>query len=295
MLSSSSSGPYVLPSELAVQLSEPQGKKPPAPPPLGRFDVYYYRMAFQKCLECIGYRDELVEKNKGDKEPMLEALKYYRPIFDNYIGFHVINLIIIDKREIVKPNAMELPSWGSYTIMYPKKMFRTQGQAIIAAMSSHDRKEKGIKVYMDGHLDELLKYFGRGDFDEDWWKNFIFQIGDSLCTVQAPTNDVSDDTKTGKILGENHTAWICTMLLLSNFFAQDYSNAFQAMEKIVNGFEYIRYNGLTPNICYRERLTPDQFPLNQPPPPGAPKSAYANRTVSYPGLKQKKTTCSTTT
>ena len=116
----SSSAPFVLPPELAAQLSEPQGKQPP-PSPLGRFDVYHYRMAFRKCLECIGYRDELVGKNKGDKEPMQEALKYYKPIFEKYVGFEVINLTIIDKKEIVKPNAMELPSWGSYTIMYPKK------------------------------------------------------------------------------------------------------------------------------------------------------------------------------
>ena len=277
----SSSEPYVLPPEIAAQLSERQDKPPP---PIGKFDLYDYRQSFRKCLEAIGYHDKLVGKNKGDKEPIQEALKFYIPIFERYIGFQVINLTVIDKREIVKPNPMERPSWGSYTIMYPRKKFNTQGRAILAAMSSYDRKEYGVKVYMDGHLDKLLAQFGREEFGTEYWSNFVFEIRDSLCVVQPPTNDVSDDTKTGRVLGENHTAWICTMLLLSNFFAQDYSNGFHAIEKVIHDFKYIRFNGLTPTICYKERLTPAQFPPDQPPPPGAPKSAYEGRVAHLPEI-----------
>ena len=82
-------------------------------------------------------------------------------------------------------------------------MFKSQGLAIIAAMSNYDRKEKGIKVYMDGHLEILLSKFGTcGAGIADWWDNLHIEMSDSLCVLQASTNDVSNDTKTGRVLGE---------------------------------------------------------------------------------------------
>ena len=111
---------------------------------------------------------------------------------------------------------MNRPCLGSYTIIYPHDSFPNQADAIIASLSKYDRRQAGMRVYMDGYLEYMLTDFGCEESGEDFYERYIFEMRDSFSVMQAPRYEVTNDPG-GHVLGANRAAWICAMIMLDSF------------------------------------------------------------------------------
>ena len=212
------------------------------------------------------YDDAAVGENRGSNAPKQEALIRFTNDFLQSMPplYDVINLTIIDKQMMDRRDFMRHASWGSYTIIYPHGRFPTQAHAIITSLSQYDRRRAGIRVFRDGALDYILDGFGNPAAGDDFRDNYIYEIKDSLCVVEAPKRDKTID-RNAYVLAADQDIWVCSMLMLYKFISVMYSKEFQAMKQIVYDLEYIHAFGLEPKNCYKEKLPPGKFDVSQPP------------------------------
>lgn len=243
----------------------------------GDLDDMDYRGIVRKMLMSLKYDDAPVGENRGSNAPKQDALVHLMndflpsmpPIYD------VINLTIIYKPMMDRRDFMHHASWGSYTIIYPHGRFPTQAHAIIASLSQYDRRRAGIRIFMDGALDYILDQFGNPAAGDHFHDDFIYEIKDSLCVVEAPKHDVTID-RNAHVHAADRVAWICSMLMLYKFISVMYSKEFQAMKQIVYDLEYIHAFGLEPMNCYKEKLPPGKFDVTQPPVRGRTEAEKAD-------------------
>ena len=147
-----------------------------------------YRNIVRKMLMSFKYDDATVGENRGSNAPKQDALV---PFVENNIPslpplYDVINLTIIYKPKMDRRDFMYHASWGSYTLIYPHGVFPTQAHAIITSLAQYDRRRAGIRVFRDGALDYFLDQFGNPAAGDHFHDDFIYEIKDSLCVVEAP-------------------------------------------------------------------------------------------------------------